>query len=392
LAFAVLAALALLFLVGVLNFERIYNRLSGKTAVSIDPLPGELTQAVVPAGFEVNVFARSLHAPRLMDVGPDGTVYVAESGGGRITALTDGDRDGVADRHITVADNLDAPNSVVYHANTLIIGEVSQISQVTLGPDHRAVQRRVLVSDLPTDGSHTTKTVLVSPDGRLYVSMGSSCNVCQEADERRAAVWVYELDGSGGRVFARGLRNAVGLAINPWTHQIWATDNGTDLMGPDIPPEVVHVLVDGGDYGWPRCHAGTIVDPRFGGEKGCQGVIRPVVTAQAHMAPLGLTFYKAGPFPPPYTNSLYIAFHEPWNRDPKVGYKVMRVPLKDGQVAGPPEDFMTGFLKDKGRVTGRPVGVVVAADGSLLVSDDKGGFIYRVAWQKVKPVHTPSTR
>jgi glucose/arabinose dehydrogenase len=376
-----LAVVAALLVLAVLNFESIYNRFSGNAAVSVDPLPGELTHALVPKGFEVNVFARDLRSPRLMDVGPDGTVYVAEQGGGRITALPDADHNGEADSHITVVGGLDAPNSVVFHDNALIIGEASQISEVTLGADHRATDRRVLVPDLPADGRHTTKTVLVGADGRLYVAMGSSCNVCRETDERRAAVSVYNLDGTGGRVFARGLRNAVGLALNPWTHQIWATDNGTDLMGPDVPPEVVQVLVDGGDYGWPRCHAGTIVDPHFGDRQGCAGVMQPVVRAQAHMAPLGLTFYRDGPFPPPYNNSLYIAFHGSWNRDPKVGYKVMRVPLMDGRVAGEPQDFMTGFLRNDGRVTGRPVGVVVGADGSLLVSDDKGGFIYRVTWK-----------
>jgi glucose/arabinose dehydrogenase len=346
--------------------------------ISVALAPGREVAPVVLPGFAATVFARDLQAPRLMAVGPDGTVYVAEQAG-RVSALPDANKDGVADTRITVAEGLDAPNSVVALTDTLLVGERGQVTEITLGPDHRASGRRALIPGLPTDGVHTTKTVLVGPEGRIYVAMGSSCNVCEEGDPARAAVSVYAPDGSGGRVFAKGLRNAVGLAVNPWTQAIWATNNGRDLLGDDVPPETVYALADGGDYGWPRCHAGTVVDPDFGGATGCQGIAAPLVTFQAHMAPLGLTFYQDGPFPAPYKNSLYVAFHGSWNRSAKVGYKVMRVPLQAGAPAGPAEEFVTGFLTGE-TAAGRPVGVTVAADGSLLVSDDKVGVIYRVAW------------
>jgi glucose/arabinose dehydrogenase len=270
---------------------------------------------------------------------------------------------------------------VAISGTLLMVGEHSRVDALTLEADHRATGRTALVPNLPTDGVHGTKTAVWGADGRLYVAMGSSCNVCNEGDERRAAVSVYSADGSAGRVYAKGLRNAVGLALNPWTGVIWATVNGRDLLGDDTPPEMVVALADGADYGWPRCHAGTVVDPEFGGSQGCAGVTPPVATMQAHMAPLGLAFYQSGPFPAPYANSLYIAFHGSWNRSSKVGYKVMRVPLRDGAVAGPAEDFLTGFLATAdATAAGRPAGVAVARDGSLLVADDKGGFIYRVAW------------
>jgi glucose/arabinose dehydrogenase len=259
------------------------------------------------------------------------------------------------------------------------VGEEDKITLLTLGPDHRATARKVLVPNLPTDGLHTTKTVLAGPDGRLYVAMGSTCNVCREGDPRRAAVSVYALDGSDGRVFSKGLRNAVGLAINPVTHEIWATNNGRDLWGDTRPLETLYVLQDGADYGWPRCHAGTLVDPDFGGTAGCSGVTAPVATMAAHMAPLGQAFYQGTAFPPGYRDSVYIAFHGSWNSTNLVGYKVMRVPLQDGKVAGPAEDFATGWLQDNTGSTGRPAGIVEAADGSLLVSDDKGGFVYRIS-------------
>ncbi len=348
--------------------------------VSLDVGTAGAATLSVPQGFTVNIYARDLQGPRLMAVGPDGTVYVAEQSGGRVVALPDKDRNGEADAKIVVAAGLDGPNSVDVYSGTLIVGEHTRVSQLTLGPDHRATDRKTLVPDLPNSGVHHTKTALVGPGGKLYVAIGSSCNVCNEGDERRAAVSVYNLDGTGGRIFARGLRNAVGLALNPWTNRIWASVNGRDLMGDDTPPETVYALEDGADYGWPRCHAGAILDPDFGKGGDCQGVIAPLVEMQAHVAPLGIAFYKEGAFPPPYNDSLYVALHGSWNRSTKVGYSVMRVPLKEGHVGGEATDFVTGFLNADGSVSGRPAGVAVGADGSLLVSDDKGGFIYRVTW------------
>lgn len=374
--------LLLLIALLVLNFNRVVALIGRPFGVSPDLQPGgAVANAIVPLGFEVTLYARDLKGPRFMAVGPDGTVYVAEQGGGRVSALPDKDHDGKADERVTVADGLEGPSSVIYHQNTLIIGEHNKVSQTELGPDGKATGRKVLVPDLPSNGFHLTKTVLVGADGRLYVAMGSTCNVCNDSDERRAAVTAYNIDGTGQKLYAKGLRNAVGLALNPWTQKIWASNNGRDLMGDNTPPETVYELSEGIDAGWPRCHAGRIIDPEFGTNGGCEGAAKPVVEMGAHMAPLGLTFYKDGPFPEPYKNSLYVALHGSWNSSNKVGYKVMRVPLKDGQVAGEPEDFMTGFLHDDGVVVdGRPAGITVAGDGSLLVSDDKGGFIYRVAW------------
>ena len=376
-----IGALLLLIVLLLLNFNRVIALIGRPFGVSPDLQPGgAVISAKLPPGFRATVYARDLKGPRFMAVGPDGTVYVTEQGGGRVSALPDKNHDGKADERLTVTDGLEGPSSVIFYSNTLIVGEHNKVSQISIGADGKATGHKVLVPDLPNNGSHLTKTVLVGGDGRLYVAIGSTCNVCNESDDRRAAVSSYSIDGTGQRVFAKGLRNAVGLALNPWTQEIWASNNGRDLMGDNTPPETIYQLAEGIDAGWPRCHAGRIIDPDFG-SKGCDGVAKPVVEMQAHMAPLGITFYKDGPFPVPYTDSLYVALHGSWNSSDKVGYKVMRVPMKDGQVAGEPEDFMTGFLHDDGiAVDGRPAGVTVAADGSLLVSDDKGGFIYRVAW------------
>jgi glucose/arabinose dehydrogenase len=193
-------------------------------------------------------------------------------------------------------------------------------------------------------------------------------------------VWVYNADGSEGKPFMTGLRNAVGLALNPATGQVWASNNGRDLLGTDVPPETVYALREGANAGWPRCHAGDLPDPEFGSSAGaCQGVEAPAVKMQAHSAPLGLTFYEGTLFPEEYQGDLFVAFHGSWNRVPPTGYKVVRVPMEAGQVAGPAEDFATGWLLESGDNQGRPTDVAVAADGALLVSDDKGGFIYRIA-------------
>jgi glucose/arabinose dehydrogenase len=375
-------AIVVLLVVLALNFGRLVDRLTVQFGSSFDISPAGITKTRVPDGFSVNVYASNLSSPRFMAVGPDGTIFVAEQGGGRVSALPDRDKDGEADERITVADGLTAPSSLAFLSGNLLVGEHDEISRLTIGPDYKATSHESFIPGLPASGGHLTKSVLVGRDGRVYVASGSTCNVCDEADERRAAVSVYNADGSGGRVFARGLRNAVGLAINPWSGELWATNNGRDLMGDERPPETVYVLRDGANYGWPRCHAGNIIDPDMGGPGACASVEQPVVKLAAHMAPLGLAFYREGTFPAPYNDSLYIAMHGSWNSSRKVGYKVMRVPLKDGEVAGEGVDFMTGFLRPDGAVPGRPAGVTVAQDGSLLVSDDKGGYIYRVAWGK----------
>jgi glucose/arabinose dehydrogenase len=262
----------------------------------------------------------------------------------------------------------------------LYVGEASRVTRFTIGADLRATSRQVIVPDLPTGGNHVTRTVLIGPDGNLYVSIGSTCNVCIESDPRRATVMVFHLDGSGGRIYARGLRNAVGMAINPWTRQIWVTNNGRDLMGDNTPPETIYALQDGANYGWPRCQAGDIIDPNYGHPGDCRGVAQPLIKMQAHSAPLGLVFYTATQFPARY-RGLFVAFHGSWNRTVPTGYKVVSIPLDThGEIAGPAQDFATGWLLNNNDATGRPVGLAIGPDGALYVSDDKGGFIYRITY------------
>jgi glucose/arabinose dehydrogenase len=338
----------------------------------------------LPSGFQMSVYAQGLKSPRFMTIGPKDALLVANRADNSIVGYPSGTSSEVAGAPIVIAQNLSDPTSLVMHDGYLYVGETSSVARMALSDDLKAGPIERIITDLP-QGGHNTRTVLIGPDNHLYVSVGSSCNVCIEQDPRRAAVWIYNLDGSQGHLFTKGLRNAVGMAINPWTQRIWVDVNGRDLMGDDTPPETVYELTDQGDAGWPRCHAGNIQDPDFGqGSNACQGVQQPLVKMQAHSAPLGMGFYprQATQFPENYRDSLYIAFHGSWNRAVPTGYKVIRVPLHNGEVAGPPEDFITGWLDSSNAVSGRPVGITFAPDGTLFVSDDNNGNIYHIRYNK----------
>jgi glucose/arabinose dehydrogenase len=344
---------------------------------------GEVAELTLPPGFEASVYAQGLKNPRFIAFGPDGQLYVADRGNGRIVALPDVDGDGVADREVVLAEELDQPHSLVYHDGSWYVGVPSGV--VRLGDtdgDGVADERETIIGDLPTDGSHRTRTVAFLPDGRMVVSVGSSCNVCDEEDPRRAAVVAYDgPDGGGESIYASGLRNAVGLAIHPESGELWATNNGRDLMGDEVPPETVYIVEEGGDYGWPGCHSGDVVDPEFGGPDACQDVVQPVAQMQAHSAPLGLAFYDGQAFPSEYWGDLFIAFHGSWNRTVPTGYNVVRLPLRGSEPQGPVEEFAGGWLDlEENNASGRPVGLAVGPDGALYVSDDKGGFIYRISY------------
>ena len=333
----------------------------------------------LPPGFTAEVYASEMSAPRFLTFGPDGVLYVAESAAGRVTALPMDRATGKAARHVTVASGLQHPTSLAFMGNILYVGETSRVTRMTIGSDMSASGQQRIITDLPNSGIHITRTVLIGPDGMLYVSIGSSCNVCDESDPHRASVWQYHPDGSGGRQYAHGLRNAVGMAVNPVTHEIWVTNNGRDLMGDNTPPDTIYSLQQGANYGWPRCHAGNIIDPDMGEPGDCNGVAQPLAKIQAHSAPLGLAFYTASAFPARY-HGLFVAFHGSWNRSAPTGYKVVFIPLDSaGHVAGPPQDFATGWLRD-GSTSGRPVGLAVGPDGALYVSDDAAGLIYRISY------------
>lgn len=343
------------------------------------PLPEDSGRSIVlPPGFRISLFSDGLDDPRMMTIGPDGQLYVAERGAGRILRLTDADMNGSLDQIEIVAEGLNAPSSLAFFQDgSLYVGETTRVLRFPpIAGQQEFGQPEVVIADLP-GGGHNTRTVLFSPDyASLFVSIGSSCNICEEDDPRRAAIMRYNPDGSGERIFAKGLRNAVGITIKPGTNDLWATNNGRDFLGDDLPPETVYLIKEGKDYGWPVCHSGRIIDPDMGSPTACQNIEKPVVEMQAHSAPLGLEFYSGDQFPAMYQGDLFIAFHGSWNRSSPVGYKIVRIPI-DGSTMGPVEDFATGWLTG-GSSWGRPVDVLTGPDGSLFISDDSGGRIYRI--------------
>ena len=343
---------------------------SGRWAINVDIGSGGLAELVVPDEYEVSVFAEGLASPRFMDVSADGVLFVAERGADRIVALPDRDADGRADETIEVGRGFEAAHSVAFEPDgSLLVAGETRLFRLTLDGDLREADRSVVLEGLTT-GGHSTRTVAVLPDGQLLLSAGSTCNVCVEADPRRAAINLVPTEGGSSRVYMTGLRNAVGVWVDPATGRAWATNMGRDWLGNDLPPETVYEVVDGADAGWPRCHAGDLVDPEFGGAGACDGVAEPAVTFGAHTAPLALLAWE---------DHLVVALHGSWNRSDKAGYALWWLPW-DGEPAGEAEPFATGFLPEGAQdALGRPAGLAVGADGALYVSDDKGGFIYRIA-------------
>jgi glucose/arabinose dehydrogenase len=336
-------------------------------------------QITLPAGLTIQVFAEGLGRARFMALDPDGVVHVADASGGQILRLPDEDGDGVADEVSSVIEGLDSPHNLAFFDGALYVGESSRISRWTDGDgDGTWNESEIVIDDIPTEG-HWSRTVAFGPDGMLYLSVGSSCNVCDEDENVRAAISRYAPDGSNGEVIAIGLRNAVGLAFHPETGELWATNNGRDGMGDDVPPETLNRVIDGADYGWPRCHAGDVIDPQFGSAGACDGVEPAAVRMQAHSAPLGLAFYTSDVLGTEFAGDLFVAFHGSWDRSEPTGYKVVRLPFENGQPTGEVLDFATGWLGEDGDAWGRPVDVLVAADGSLLISDDNGGRIFRIS-------------
>jgi glucose/arabinose dehydrogenase len=331
----------------------------------------------VPQGFAVSIFA-SLSGVRMLEMGPDVRLYAVRSSDGEIVRF-DLNADGTANGEPTlVASGLRQPFGLAFDSGDLYVGETHQIIRLN-GPAF--TQETVIVPGLPT-GGHWTREIEFGPDGRLYVSVGSSCNLCEESDARRAAVVRYAANGSGEEIIAEGLRNSVGLAFHPDTGALWASQNERDNLGDDVPAEELNILSPGGvveHFGWPYCYENRVPNPEFSDPGRCVGTVVPALEMQAHSAPLGMVFYDGDQFPEEYRGDLFLALHGSWNRSEPTGYKVVRVRVENGQPTAY-EDFAAGWLSSGGSVRGRPVAVEVGPDGSLYVSDDGAGRIWRVRW------------
>lgn len=360
-----------------MRIRLIYFILTISVILPIDAY-SSLDEINLPGGFKIEEYAGGMDNPRFMAMSPDGVLFVADMGGGAVIALPDKNGDGRSDSVNKFATGLKRPNSIAFHDGYLYVGETDQVVRFKYeGADKSPGEKEILIPGLPTKG-HFTKTLGFGPDKKMYLSMGSTCNVCIEEDKRRATIMRFNPDGTGFEIYATGLRNSVGLTWHGATGELWATDNGRDWLGDNLPPDEVNIVREGKDYGWPYCYGDKIPDPDYDDPKKCVDTIAPAVELQAHSAPLGLTFYEGAMFPDDYKGDLFIAYHGSWNRTVPTGYKVVRVSMKDGK---PVEvrDFASGWLKG-GKRTGRPVDVLVGGEGELYISDDFTGSIYRVTY------------
>jgi glucose/arabinose dehydrogenase len=344
--------------------------------------PGErLPRLEVPGDVEVSIFAGDVPRARHMAFDDGGVLFLSQTRKGKVIALPDEDGDGRADRIVPILEDRRGPHGLAF---ATVGGEFA----LYVAEEHQVVRLRrgkapfvfgppeVIVDGIPT-GGHTTRTIKIR-DGFLYLSVGSSCNVCIEEEEQRAAVSRYDLEGRGGEIFARGLRNTVGMEFSPWTGELWGVNNGRDWLGDDHPREELNVIVAGRHYGWPSCYGDRRPDPDYGKMMDCAGTEPPHHTFTAHMAPLGMAFYRDGSLPERCRDSLFIAFHGSWNRSHPAGYKVVRLGLNEKGEIVTEEDFLTGWLQPDGSVSGRPVDLEVSPAGDLYLSDDKRGVVYRI--------------
>ena len=352
----------------------------------------------VSAGFKVEEFLTGLDNPRLIRTAPNGDIFVAESGPGRIRVLRAADGADHPDVNEVFVSGLDRPFGIafyppgpdpryVYICNT---GAVFRFPYQSGDLKARGA-RETVVPDIPgggllRGGGHWTRDIAFSNDGRkMYISVGSHSNAFEnpgENEDRRADILEYNPDGSGFRIFASGIRNAVGIAVHPQTGELWGSVNERDGLGDDLVPDYITRIKEGGFYGWPWYYLGSNQDPRHPGEhpEMRDKVVVPDVLLQSHSASLEMTFYGGSQFPERYANDAFACEHGSWNRSRRTGYKVIRVPLHNGVPTGEYEDFMTGFVTPDGNVWGRPVGVTVAKDGALLVTDDGANMIWRISY------------
>lgn len=341
----------------------------------------------VPAGFRLTVFAVDFKQPRWLTVAPNGDIFLADTGAGDIVVLRDPKHTGGAQEREVFASGNRRPFGIAFREDYVYVGNTNELVRFRYDPKtSKRLGEKEHLLDLPP-GGHNTRSLVFSADGKhLFIGVGSASNIDTGEDPRRAAVTICDPDGKNARLYATGLRNPVGLALEPTTGEVWTTVNERDELGDDLPPDYFTSLKDGGFYGWPYSYIGDNVDPRVKPQKPelvARSII-PDVLLGAHVAPLQFAFYTGKQFPESYWGGAFVAEHGSWNRATRSGYQIAFVAFKNGKPSADPVPFMTGLVRDASKpdVNGRPVGVTVAPDGSLLVSDDGAGVVYRISVAK----------
>ncbi len=349
------------------------------TAGSVVAAELDLDDIKLPRGFEIEIYANVPNA-RSMTVGYNDVIFVSNRQQSSVYAVVPSG--GANPQVIEVDSDLNMPNGIVFHNGDLYVAEVDRIlayrnimARITQQPAPEVVN-----VGLPSERHHGWRYIGFGPDGKLYVAIGAPCNVCDRDAEGFAQIWRMNPDGTQVETFARGVRNTVGFTWHPETGEMWFTENGRDMMGDNEPPDELNRAARPGlHFGFPFCHAGEILDPEFGAGRRCEDFVEPALQLGPHVAALGLEFYTGTMFPPEYQGQLFIAEHGSWNRSNKIGYRVMLVEMEEG-VPVSYEQFARGWHKGD-RVGGRPVDIALLSDGSMLVSDDHGGRIFRIYYE-----------
>lgn len=368
-----------------LHHIAIISSLSLTGSVCVPPVRDtdpELKRIRLPEGFSIETYASDVTNARAMCWGDNGTLFVGTRDEGVVHALKDLDGDGRADRSWIVAKGLNMPVGVAFRDGDLYVSAVDRIVKLEDIEAHLDAppQPAPVTTRFPDKEHHGWKYIAFGPDGRLYVPVGAPCNVCLSEDSMFATISSMREDGSDLRIVAHGVRNSVGFDWHPVSGELWFTENGRDWLGDDDPDcELNRLQAPGQHFGYPYCHAGSVADPEFGGQRPCSDFAAPAAKLGAHVAPLGARFYRGDAFPPKYRHALFIAEHGSWNRSTPIGYRVVvAFPQADGSATT--EVFADGWLAGT-RTTGRPVDVINAPDGSILVSDDAADKIYRIRYK-----------
>jgi glucose/arabinose dehydrogenase len=343
----------------------------------------QLDKIILPPGFSISVFAEVPNA-RSLCRGSKGSIFVGNRSGDKVYAVVDENNDGKADKRYVIDEGLNQPNGVAFRNGSLYVAEISRILRYDDIENRLAnpPEPVVVYDKYPTETHHGWKFIAFGPDGKLYVPVGAPCNVCEKENKVYSSITRINPDGTGMEVYAHGVRNTVGFAWHPQTNALWFTDNGRDNMGDDVPGDELNMAPKQNmHFGFPYCHQGDKLDPEFGKNKDCGNYTAPRQILGAHVAALGMRFYNGDMFLPEYKNQIFIAEHGSWNRSEPSGYRVMMCRLDADNKVVQYVPFARGWLQPNGDVLGRPVDVEVLPDGSMLISDDKSGAIYRVTFK-----------
>ena len=343
----------------------------------------DLSQISLPPGFSIHLFAK-VPGARSLALGSGGTIFVGTRGD-KVYAVRDEDNDGYADKLFIIANDLNTPNGVAFKNGNLFIATISTIYRLDKIEEHLSNPPHPIVvfDKYPKDKHHGWKFIAFGPDGKLYVPVGAPCNICEGQDSIYSSITRMNPDGSGMEIYAHGIRNTVGFDWHPGTQELWFTENGRDNMGDEIPnDELNKAPTKNLHFGFPYCHQGNTLDPEYGKGKNCSDYTAPLLLLGPHVAALGMRFYTGKMFPEEYRNSIFIAEHGSWNRSTPIGYRVSVANLDSMNSVRGYTQFAEGWLHSDGSITGRPVDILQLTDGSLLVSDDYNGCIYRISYNK----------